>query len=238
MTAASEPLQPLPETLSVLQMLSTVPQAHPDLVGVIQGLADRVVATVPDCVGLSLTYREHDLTFTYVRTTQLVAALDGVQYADEGPCEVSSRTGDEIVIGDLLDEHRWQLYAQSSAAAGVRSSLSLPIRHGDRVIGSVNCYGATPDAFAGQELDLARLFGAWVQEAVRNADLSMSTLKEARQAPAVLAEREVIDQAVGALASRRGISPEAARQRVADAAVRSGSSEAEIARAIVLGQQI
>ena len=141
-------------------------------------------------------------------------------------------------IGDLLDEGRWQLFAQASAATGVRSSLSLPIRQGDRVVGSVNFYGTTADAFAGDQQELARLFGAWVEDAVRNADLSMSSVQQARSAPALLAEREVVDRAVGALASSRGISTIEARERLTDAGLRAGTTDVDLARAVVSGLEI
>ena len=231
-------MEPLPETRSVLKALATIPEGHPDLVGIVQRLADRVVEAAPDCLGLSITYRAHDLTFSYLRTGDRVATLDGVQYLDDGPCEQSLRTGEGLMIEDVLDEGRWQLLAQASAATGVRSSLSLPIRQGDRVVGSVNFYGTTANAFAGDQEELARLFGAWVEDAVRNADLSMSTVQQARSAPALLAEREVVDRAVGALASSRGISTTEARERLADAALRAGTTEVELARAVVLGLDV
>jgi AmiR/NasT family two-component response regulator len=106
------------------------------------------------------------------------------------------------------------------------------------VVGSVNFYGTTANAFAGDKEELARLFGAWVEDAVRNADLSMSSVHQARSAPALLAEREVVDRAVGALASSRDISTTEARERLADAALRAGTTEVELARAVVLGLDV
>lgn len=227
-------MEPLPETSSVLEMLGArSPAGDARLGDEMQAMADRVVAAVPDCLGLSITYRDHDLTFTYLRTTDMVSVLDAVQYLTAGPCDVSSRTGEEFVIGDLFDEHRWQMFAQASASQGVRSSLSFPMRNGERVIGSVNFYGTTQDAFPGEELSLARMFGAWVEDAVRNADLSMNTLEQARQAPGVLQDRDLVDQATGVLAAQHHIDMDEALQRLTDAAVRGGTTAADVARAIV-----
>ena len=227
-------VEPLPETVTVLEMLRQgQPGERADLGRDLQDMADRVVAAVPDCMGLSITYREHDLTFTYLRTGDKVSVLDAVQYLSSGPCEVSSRTGEEFVIGDLLDEDRWQLFAQASASLGVRSSLSFPLRAGDRVIGSVNFYGMTPDAFPSEEQPLARMFGAWVEDAVRNADLSMSTVHKARQAPGVLHDRDIVDQATGVFAAQHQITMDAALDRLTDAAARGGTTVVEVARAVV-----
>jgi GAF domain-containing protein len=228
-------VEPLPETVTVLEMLR---QGHPgeqagNLGRELQDMADRVVAAVPDCMGLSITYRDHDLTFTYLRTGEKVSVLDAVQYLTSGPCEVSSRTGEEFVVGDLLDEDRWQMFAQASASFGVRSSLSFPLRSDDRVIGSVNFYATTPNAFPEEEQPLARMFGAWVEDAVRNADLSMSTVQKARQAPGVLHDRDIVDQATGVFAAQHQITMDEALERLTDAAARGGTTVVAVAHAVV-----
>jgi GAF domain-containing protein len=87
--------------------------------------------------------------------------------------------GEEHRVDDVLDEDRWRLYAQTSAAKGVRSSLSMPMRCDGAIVGSVNLYAASAAAFLGEEQQLARVFQADVEEAVNNADLSMSTLHAA-----------------------------------------------------------
>lgn len=227
-------MEPLPETVTVLEMLrSGQPGEGSELGRDLQAMADRVVEAVPDCMGLSITYREHDLTFTYLRTGETVSVLDAVQYLSSGPCEVSSRTGEEFAIGDLLDEDRWQLFAQASASLGVRSSLSFPLRSGDQVIGSVNFYATTPDAFPSGAQPLARLFGAWVEDAVRNADLSMATMQKARQAPGVLHDRDIVDQATGVLAAQHKITMDEALDRLTDAATRAGTTVVQVARTVV-----
>jgi GAF domain-containing protein len=51
----------------------------------------------------------------------------------------------------------------------------LPLLRGDTVYGSVNFYASTDHAFIARERDLAVMFGAQVEAAVANADLSMSS---------------------------------------------------------------
>ena len=106
---------------------------------------DRLTRRVPDVVAFSVGVVRRGLTLTYV-TTQLDAArLDAAQYADDGPCEEAARTGRVVAVDhdELLDEGRWQLFAQSSAAAGIHSTLSIPVMDAGRVVGGVNLYGRT-----------------------------------------------------------------------------------------------
>ena len=72
----------------------------------------------------------------------------------------------------------------------------------------------------GRERDLAVMFGASVQEAVANADLSMA--RRARRAVTTLDERDRIHTAVGVLAARHGMTLTEAEHSLADAATRAG----------------
>ena len=125
------------------------------------------------CVGLSISLsRAKALTFTFVRTDALPGVLDAMQYLDDGPCETTIRTGEEIGIDDVLAEDRWLLFTRVSAATGIRSTLSLPLYRGPVVVGSVNIYGDVEGAFTGMEAGLAATFCAQVQAIIGNADLS------------------------------------------------------------------
>ena len=45
-----------------------------------------------------------------------------------------------MVIEDLFDEERWQLYAQASSAVGIASSLSMPLEKDGEMTGGINLY--------------------------------------------------------------------------------------------------
>jgi GAF domain-containing protein len=212
-------LEPLPETRSALEAVDS----GADLAAELQVSIESVVRAVPECVGLSISLCDADLTFTYLRSADSIGTLDAVQYLEDGPCVSAIDSGEEILIDDLLE----------SAAKGVRSSLSLPLRRGTTIIGSVNLYAATANAFLGEEATLARTFGAHVEDAVNNADLSMATLRRARRAPSVLADMAVVDQAKGILVAKHHISFDDAQQRLNDAAARAGITDVAVARAVV-----
>lgn len=227
-------MEPLPETADALRVLGAASEGA-ELVAELQGTAQRVVAAIPDCLGLSIAYFDSGLTFTLVATEDRLRMLDAVQYLDGGPCQVAALMGEEVQIPDLMNEGRWQLMALASAATGVRSSLSLPMRRGGEVIGSVNFYAAATDSFTEAAGELAALFGAGAEDAIANADLSMASVQRARQSAERLASQVTFDRAVGVLMQRRGVSEEEAVRLVHEAADRAGVPPPALARVILDG---
>jgi GAF domain-containing protein len=228
-------LEPIPETREALARVEHV--TGRGLMADLLHQTALVEDVVPDLVGLSLALVAEGVTFTVAATKDHLALLDAVQYAVGGPCvdaavqDVTIRGGD--TAAGLLDEHRWAEFARASAAHGVRSTLSLPLHAEGSVVGGVNLYAATPDAFAGREERIATVLGAWAPGAVHNADLSFSTRAVAEQAPRALADRAVLDQATGVVVAAHGVDEVRARAIIADAASRAGQDEIDVARALV-----
>lgn len=201
----------------------------------LQRLATQAKSRVPGLVGVSVGLVSQDLVLTYVASGVEAAALDAVQYTDDGPCLEAVRKAEIVQTQDesVLDEGRWQLFAQARAAAGVRSSLSIPFRHNGVVTGGVNLYGATSDTFDGRVDQLSALFGAWAPGAVTNADLSFKTRIEAMEAPRRLMEQQYVDKAIGLLMAVRSVSPAAAEDSIRVAAARAGVTMGVLGKAIV-----
>lgn len=225
-------MEPIPETMRVIRQ--QLERGDTDLSVALRRISRAVTAVVPECVGLSLASFRDGITYTLVSTSLDVALLDAAQYVDGGPCvsaaeEARAVTSDSV---DALSEEAWQLYAQVSSEQGVASSLTLPLTSGDAVVGTVNLYAATRDAFHGHEEEVARAIGTTASNAVANADLSFSTLLTARQAPQIFEDEYDIDLAVGILAQSRGIDVTLARDRLRDAARRADVTEGQAARAV------
>jgi GAF domain-containing protein len=146
----------------------------------------------------------------------------------EGRIEVA-----QFVVSDPLDEERWSLFARANAAHGVASTLSLPLHVNGEVIGSVNMYAATPDAFTDHTEQLERLVGAAPASGVMNADLTFATRLEAVAAPQTLRDNITIDTAVGLIAGSQGVSTEVAHHRLRDGAARAGVHLVQVAQAVI-----
>jgi GAF domain-containing protein len=226
-------MEPIPETQAALDRLSN--EQDDDVRAQISRLAERARELVPSLAGLSLTQISEGVTLTYVASPSSAGTLDALQYVGGGPCEEAISRGGHVVVDhtQLLDEGRWQLFAQASAAAGVRSTLSLPIFSGSTVTGGVNLYGSRNDSFAGHHEELAELFGAWAEGAISNADLSFSSRLEALEAPGRIDDANTVSTAVGMLSETHQISTREAEDNLRQAAARAGVPVVALALFIV-----
>lgn len=227
-------MEPIPETLEAITELADA--ADSDLLAGLKDRARLVRSLVPDCVGLSLASVEHGVTFTLVATSEEIATLDGIQHAFGGPCVDAAHT-DEVLEyqrdGASRDELDWQDFARAAAAGGIGSTLSLPILEGERVIGTVNLYAASPEAFTGRHNALAVIFDAWAPGAVTNADLTFATRETARHAPQKLRDDSRIQMAAGVIAFRAELPVDEAHHLLTEAARRAGVAAADLAEIII-----
>ena len=227
-------MEPIPESKEAVEEFGPFTDDE-DLLDELIKKGERVRASVPSCVGLSLALKENGATFTLVASAAEIATLDALQYLDGGPCVEAAENERALAFRatDPLDERRWQLFAQGTAATGVASTLSLPILAEGAVAGTVNLYAAAEDAFTGRHEELAAIFDAWAPGAVTNADLSFSTRQTAEQAPQRLRDDVRIEVAAGVIASRNGLDLETARAKLSAAARRAGLSVARMAEAVI-----
>lgn len=226
-------MEPIPETVEAIRELTRY--GDDTIARTLLEISRDVERIAPDVVGISLSLIADDLTFTMTATTGPVAELDGMQYLAGGPCDETLRTGEphSYHATDVVDEERWRVFARATAAAGVESTLSLPILRDGVVIAGVNMYGSTADAFDGHIDELAEACGAWAGGAVANADLDFSTRFQAAEAPDRLRDDAVVHQAIGALVGHWELPVDRAEERLRNAARRAGISDAEMARAII-----
>ena len=225
----------MPETREALQEFMSL--EGPDIEDLLTELGQRATDIVPELIGLSLGLAEEGLTFTLQASTTGIAVLDAMQYVDGGPCvEVTEGRLDsaEVDLSDPLDEQQWQLFAQVSAAAGVASSLSLPIYHEGRLVGGVNLYAATANAFTDRRQELAEALGTQASQAVSNADLSFSTRLAAAEAPRRLKDSMDIETATGVVAGISRVSIDEAERLLYEAAARADVPPALVARILVI----
>ncbi len=225
-------MRPVPETREAFDWLGAYGDWH--LEESVQQMADRVREIVPECVALSLTMREGDLTFTLTTDKPGALLLDAMQYLAGGPCEAAVLEGStRVTPRPPTDEGEWQLFARAEGLAGVASTLSLPVVEGTETIGGVNLYAVAPDAFEGRVEEVAAACSAWARGAVRNADLSFTSRVRASATPSRLRQGGLMDTATGYVAAHQDLGLTEALDRIQEAARHAGVSEAELARFIL-----
>ena len=226
-------MKPLPEVRAAADALA----ALTDDLDVLRGLeilSEAAVALIPSVIGVSLTIVVDGEPFTVTATDEATGAVDAVQYLDGGPCLDAASDQDAIMVGDLLDEERWQLYRDAVSPSGVRASLSLPLGGaGGPIPGAINLYAAEPHAFKGKERLLAEAFQTPAEDFITNADLSFMTREAARRLPEQMEDKAKVDQATGMLSVMLGWSPDEARTRLRAAAGKAGTPVSKVADLLI-----
>lgn len=188
-----------------------------DLLRVIERWA---VRAVPECVALSVTLLEEDLTFT------LIDATAGGQ---RPPTGAGPQPADEAEPFQALDETGWADMARARAFEGIASTVSLPVVEEGRAVLNIDLYASTAHAFHDRIDGLVAALGAWQAGAVTNADLGFETLRRAQEAPERLREQRLVDVAVGLVAARAGLTTDAALDLLREAAKVAGIGETQAA---------
>lgn len=149
-------------------------------------------------------------------TAEFVRKIDTLQYEvhHEGPCITSMRTARPCVSGSISDDARWPRFGGAVLRLGVNSALSLPLVLREQVIGVINAYAYTLDAFAEHAVAMGTKFAGPAAVAVHNARLLTAAQQRAEQLQRALGTRSVIDQAVGIIRARSGVSAEEAFARL------------------------
>ena len=224
-------MEPIPETRVVFNELARF--GDTDTGDLILGMGQRAQEIVPQCVGLTLALVAEGIVFTLVATDEELAVIDALQYLDGGPCVTSAHDNRRVAFDQgATDEAAWQLYSRATAAAGIASSLTLPIEANGRVVGSVNLYASTVDAFDGHHEDLNDALETCATGAITNADLAFDTRREAAKGPGRLADQGDIDIALGIIAGSQQVDIATAQQRLLASAGQAGITEGQAARAI------
>lgn len=187
-------------------------------------------------VGLScgITYVARYGVLTVASSDERANTVDEIQYGiDEGPCLEAVRTGSVVRVDDQLADSRWGAYRGLAVAAGVRSSLSLPLIVDDRSVGALNVYstqfGPLPaDQEAAAMLAANQVTG--VLQAVRR--LAAGLLRDPDAARGVQARHE-LDIAVGILMVQHSCSDTRARSILTERAKARGVSVSSCAAELI-----
>ena len=190
------------------------------LLRVIEGWAMRAV---PECVALSVTLLDDDLTFTLVDES----ARPDRSSTDAGDGTDPDRAG-ATTPDHALDERGWADMARERAFAGIASTVCLPVVEHGRAVLNIDLYASTAHAFRDRVDGLVAALGAWQAGAVTNADLGFETLRRAEAAPERLREQRLFDVAVGLVAARVGVTTDDAFDLLRAAAEVAGLPRAQV----------
>ncbi|HET7665771.1 MAG TPA: GAF and ANTAR domain-containing protein [Mycobacterium sp.] len=190
------------------------------VVDVLHDVAQFAVQAIPGVDGAGVTMTESATGTAQIEalavTADFVREIDKVQYHDlnEGPCITCMQSRRPAVSGSLGSDDRWPHFGGRVARMGVHSVLSMPLVVGDQVIGAINAYAYGRDAFHEHAVRLAMQFAGPAAVSVCNARLLSDARVRTEQLQQALVSRKVIDQAIGIVRARTGVSAEEAFDRL------------------------
>jgi GAF domain-containing protein len=223
-----------PPASELIGTLAGLVLADESLSSVLEHITTFAKRTVPGTVEASVTLIEDGKPGTIAYSGRLALALDERQYdAGHGPCLDAARTGDVSDVGDTSKEARWPEFMRAAVAAGVRSSLSVPLSAKQRILGALNMYSSTPRAFDQQSAELVRTFASYAAVALTNTQLYTSTVQLADDMQHAMESRAVIEQAKGILIASRFCTAEEAFAILVDMSQRSNRKLREVAAGLV-----
>lgn len=111
--------------------------------------------------------------------------------------------------------------------------LSLPLEIGDTVIGAMNVYARSKDAFDDDAARLGEIYAAPAAVAVQNANALAAAVHLAQNLEKALHSRSDIDHAIGIIISRTGCTREEAFDRLRTISQRDGRTVRDVAAALV-----
>jgi GAF domain-containing protein len=199
------------DSMRELAALSGVVLGQDDLPSTLQEITRIAVRAVPVAEGASVTATDQGRPATVVASDEWAKSLDEMQYVEhEGPCLDCWRSGTVYRVRDLAADTRWPSYGPRAAAAGARSSVSLPLSSEGKVVGALNFYSRTPDSFTPEAVAVAELIAAHAGLAIQVATAFFGQRELGRQLREAMESRAVIEQAKGVLMAQHKVTADAA----------------------------
>ena len=210
-----------------------------DLLGGFQRVVD-ATRTVVGVDGVGLTLAHEDGPPRWVATTdRAMELLEQIQQDfGEGPCLAAYAEDRVVAVEDLGRAPRWdRIAAVVVGQLQVRGMVSVPVRLAGQPVGTLDAYTTNPRAWSAQEMDALGALAAVTADLIHTgAELAAREI-EVAQLRQALVGRVWIEQAKGVLAGTRGISPDAAFQRLREQARSSRRKLADLAREVVQDAQ-
>ena len=201
------------DSMKGLEEIHNLLLAEEDLESTLRVVAEVAVRTVPGCDCAGVTVVENDEVESSACTDQLCAEIDRDQYVTgEGPCVDAIRHNAVMRLGNAVRDERWPRFGPLAERHGVESVLGTPLEVKGRIMGALNLYGESPEAFVDEDVELAALLATHAAVVLTNAQAFESANREAEHLAKALESRGVIERAKGILIEREKCSADEAFQ--------------------------
>lgn len=167
-------------------------------------------------------------------SADFVREIDKLQYdvLHEGPGITAAAERRTVRSGSLGGAPIWPRFGPRVGRRGVHSALSLPLLLPDQVVGAINVYARAKHVFDDDAVRSGELFARPAAVAAHNGRMMAHAQILTRQLQSALQSRPVIDQAIGLIRGRTGVSAEEALARLKEI------SQHEHTKLVVVAQRL
>jgi GAF domain-containing protein len=177
----------------------------------LQRVAKLAVRSVRGCDSAGVALLERGRLVTAAASDRRAREVDSFQHRfRQGPCVDAINTHQMQLAPYLIKDDRWPRFGPLAAKHGVRSILAFPLLARDELLGSLNVYSLSEDAFDKSSQEIAEVFAGRAAVAIYNAHVFTKARTLVEQLEEALESRPLIEQAKGILMQRKRISADAA----------------------------
>ena len=223
-----------PEVTASLAQLAGLVLSEKTVDAVLELLVSLAASSIPhtDAASVSVVRTGHFETSN--ATSQEVRVVDERQYRrGQGPCVEAVRSGRHHNVVVAREEGRWPDFVAAALAAGFKATLSTPLRAHDRILGALNLYSRSEDAFGETDAEQAGRFAQHAAAVLGNTIDLTTAGKVNQQLQEALRSREVIAKAQGILMARQRCTSEEAFHLLRRCSQRTNRKLRDVAAEIV-----
>jgi GAF domain-containing protein len=221
-----------PEVTASLAQLAGLVLSEKTVDAVLQLLVSLAASSIPHTDAASVSVVRTGRFETSNATSEEVRAVDERQYhRGQGPCVEAIRSGHRHNIVVAQEKERWPEFATAALEAGFTSTLSTPLQAQDRIIGALNLYSRSEDAFGESDAEQAERFAQHAAAVLANA-IDLTTAGKMNQQL-----QEAIGKAQGILMVRHHCTSEEAFDLLRQGSQRSNRKLREVAAEIVESEE-
>jgi GAF domain-containing protein len=183
--------------------------------------------------GVSVAAESDRLRFVVATTEQVRRIEQAQEDGQQGPCVTAFTIGRPVVVRELDEMSAWPSYRPAAEELGLHAVLGLPLTLGERRLGAMNVYNASPRDWDDDDLAAAQVLADMATASLLRAGELQETRRLSAQLTEALHSRVVIEQAKGMLARDHATSVDVAFERLRAYARRHQTSLRSVAQAVV-----
>ena len=200
----------LADALTELALLSADPFDVPELLHLATDRARDVLEADGSLVLLSL---DGEGLHT-AGSSGAMGDVDAIMATEGVPCRQSLRTGEVVVFDAEKAVDQFPDYAALAAASGIKRVLSVPLKHGTTVLGTLSVARGEPRDFDQDDAAALRQLGDVVTSGLVRERTLREALAVTAQLEHALKARVVIEQAKGMVAAELHITVDEALEQI------------------------